>query len=269
MVVKTLEGVAIGNGASVDVGTTLVCVATPDTYCELDVMNVNNMAVNPSRNGNEYLYTFTTDASVPIVTIDVSFVAAKHLGANKSKKFNPFFVKAVGQNKAVKVTWAKIPGADGYYIYGSRCSEEFKKIKTIKKASTLSFTQKKLKKGKYYKYKVAAYKTISGKNYIIANSIDVHVATKGGKFADPTKIKVNKTKITVRKGKKATIKASYTVQKGKKHDLHISKFRYESTNKAIATVNKNGVVKGIKKGTAYIYVYAQNGVYKKVKVIVK
>lgn len=269
VVVKTPEGTVIENGASVDVGTTIVCVATPDEYYELDTLNVNNKAVNPSRNGNEYLYTIVTESSVPVVTIEASFVVAEDLGFDDADKFENFKVKAVGKNKSVKVTWQKIPGADGYYVYGAKCKTAFKKIKTIKNPSKVSFTQKKLKKGQYYKYKLAAYKTIDGKNYIIANSIDVHAVTKGGKYADPTKIKVNKTKVTVRKGKKATIKASYTIAKGKKHALHISKFRYESTDKTIATVNKKGVVKGVKKGTAYIYVYAQNGVYKRVKVTVK
>lgn len=30
-----------------------------------------------------------------------------------------------------------------------------------------------------------------------------------------------------------------------------------------------GVVKGMKKGTCYIYVYAENGIFKKIKVTVK
>ena len=75
--------------------------------------------------------------------------------------------------------------------------------------------------------------------------------------------------MTIKVGKKKTIKASYTLQKGKKASIHIAKFRYESTNTKVATVTKKGVVKAKKKGTAYIYVYAQNGVYKKVKVTVK
>ena len=41
-----------------------------------------------------------------------------------------------------------------------------------------------------------------------------------------------------------------------------------STNTKIATVTKNGRIKAKKKGTCYIYVYAQNGVYKKIKVVV-
>ena len=37
----------------------------------------------------------------------------------------------------------------------------------------------------------------------------------------------------------------------------------------VATVTNKGVIKGKKKGTCYIYVYAQNGISKKVKVTVK
>jgi len=51
--------------------------------------------------------------------------------------------------------------------------------------------------------------------------------------------------------------------------VHIAKFRYESSNKKVATVNKKGKIKGISKGKATIYVYAQNGFYKTIKVTVK
>ena len=45
--------------------------------------------------------------------------------------------------------------------------------------------------------------------------------------------------------------------------------RYESSNSKIATVTSKGKIKGIKKGTCYIYAYAQNGVAKKIKVTVR
>ena len=49
----------------------------------------------------------------------------------------------------------------------------------------------------------------------------------------------------------------------------MAKFRYESTNPSIAIVNKKGKIKGVKKGICEIYIYAQNGLYKKIKVTVK
>jgi uncharacterized protein YjdB len=46
--------------------------------------------------------------------------------------------------------------------------------------------------------------------------------------------------------------------------------RYESSNPRIAKVNaKTGEITGVKKGDCYVYVYAQNGVYKRVTVNVR
>ena len=50
---------------------------------------------------------------------------------------------------------------------------------------------------------------------------------------------------------------------------HVKQIRYLSTNKKIATVTKGGKIKAKKKGTCYIYVYAHNGISKKIKVIVR
>lgn len=116
---------------------------------------------------------------------------------------------------------------------------------------------------------VVAYKKVEGKNYAIATSRSAHAVTNGSKYGNPVKVFVKSSKITVKKGRKKTIKASYTLPKNKKSKIHIAKFRYESSNPKVATVNSKGVVKGKKKGTVYIYVYAQNGVYKRVKVTVK
>ena len=45
--------------------------------------------------------------------------------------------------------------------------------------------------------------------------------------------------------------------------------KYVSANTSIATVSSKGVIKGKKKGTTYVYAYAQNGVCAKIKVTVK
>ena len=50
---------------------------------------------------------------------------------------------------------------------------------------------------------------------------------------------------------------------------HVPTVRYLSSNKKVATVSKGGKIKGVKKGTCYVYAYAHNGVFKKVKVTVK
>ena len=116
---------------------------------------------------------------------------------------------------------------------------------------------------------MGAVNPANGKQIPIAISTSVHTATSGGKYASPTKVTVKAKTITLKKGKSKNIKASYKLPKGKKTKTHIAKFRYESTNKKVVTVSKKGKLKAKKKGTAYIYVYAQNGVYAKIKVKVK
>ena len=49
----------------------------------------------------------------------------------------------------------------------------------------------------------------------------------------------------------------------------IVKMRYESTNPKVATVSARGVIRAKAKGSCYIYAYAQNGVFKKIKVTVQ
>ncbi|MGN0468538.1 MAG: fibronectin type III domain-containing protein [Acutalibacteraceae bacterium] len=59
----------------------------------------------------------------------------------------------------VKLTWTKVSGASGYEVYRNG-----KKVGTIKKGSTVTFTDSKLKKNTTYKYTVKAYKVVSKKN---------------------------------------------------------------------------------------------------------
>ena len=73
-------------------------------------------------------------------------------------------LKAKGQKKKVKLTWKKVSGADGYAIYRSaKKNGKYKQVKLIKKGKTTTFTQKKLKKGKKFYYKIRAYRNVNGK----------------------------------------------------------------------------------------------------------
>ena len=71
--------------------------------------------------------------------------------------------KASGSS--LKLTWGKAANADGYVIYRKVSgSNKWEKVATIKKGSTVSYTDKNLKSGKTYTYTVRAYKTVNGKN---------------------------------------------------------------------------------------------------------
>ena len=165
--------------------------------------------------------------------------------------------------KSVKLVWKKMSGATKYVIYGAKCGTSYKKIKEVSKKT---FTANKLKKGKYYKYLVVAQ---NDKGEVLATSKLIHIATKGGKVGNCKSLKLNKTKVKLLLGKKFKIKVKQIADsknvKIKKH----RKVSFESSNPEIATVSKRGKITALKRGKCTIYAYAQNGVYKKVKVTIK
>lgn len=79
----------------------------------------------------------------------------------------------------------------------------------------------------------------------------------------PKKVKVNFTKKTIKKGKKATIKVSFA--KG----YYSNKITFKSNNKKVATVNSKGVITAKKKGTCKITVKTYNGKKAVIKITVK
>ncbi len=172
----------------------------------------------------------------------------------------------------IKLAWNRIKGADGYEIYGNRCNTKkhiykYKLIKTIKNGNKKSYIDRKCKKGTYYKYMVRAYKIIDGKKVTIAVSKTIHVTTTGGKNGNAKSVKVNKKKVSLKTGKGIKLKASEIKEsKPLRHHREVS---YESSAPDVATVSKKGLIKAKKKGKCTIFAYAQNGIYKKVKVTVK
>lgn len=70
-------------------------------------------------------------------------------------------VKAAKKSATLK--WKKVSGASGYYVYRSTSKHgKYKKVQTIKKSSNVSWKDKKLKSGRKYYYKIAAYKKVNG-----------------------------------------------------------------------------------------------------------
>ena len=176
-------------------------------------------------------------------------------------------LKGVAKSKtSVKLTWKKVSGANGYIIYGAASGKK-NKMQLVADVTGSSYTVKGLKAGKSYKYVVRAYKLVHGDKRIMEVSKTIHVTTKGGKYGNPTSITNVKSRVNVKKGKKLTLKPRMKVSKKIKN--RITKFRYESSNKSIATVSSKGKITAKKKGSCTVYIYTQNGCCKKVKVKVK
>lgn len=181
-------------------------------------------------------------------------------------KFNKLRAKATGKSKSVTITWKKVSGSTGYIVYGAIRGKKMKALKTIAASKKATYTQKKLSNKKYYKYIVAAYKTVNGQKYVTSISPTIYASPKGGNVNNISGLKTNKKTYSVKKKKKVTIKVTYKKKNVKKCGSYI---RFESSNTKIARVSKKGVVTGVKKGTCYVYVYTQSGAYKKVKINVK
>ena len=230
----------------------------------------NNGGSNSSSNSNNSSGTDSGTAS------DSTTVSDSTKRDAKTTSFRKLMARVTGNTKtSLKLRWNKVKGADGYLIYAKKCASKgsYKKIKTIKKKGTTSYTQKKLKKGTYYQYKVVAYKTKGNKKYILSTSMPVYATTKGGKYTNPKSVRIikpdrakKKSEVIIKKGKKVQLKAN--IKKGEQAVKEYRKLSYETSNKKIATVSAKGVIKGVRKGTCYVYIYAQNGVYRKVKVTI-
>jgi hypothetical protein len=195
---------------------------------------------------------------------------AKSDGDPKGSKFSGLKAKVAKTTKnSNKVTWNKVSGAKKYIVMGNKCGKtngKFNAFKKLKTTTGKSFTQKGLKKGTYYKYVVLA---VNSKGKVISASKVMHVATKGGKVTNYKSLKVKKASFKLKKGKTAKIKITKKVKMAKGKVKNHRKIKYESANTKIATVSASGKIKAKKKGTTYVYAYAQNGVFKKIKVKVK
>ena len=185
------------------------------------------------------------------------------------------------QLKASKVTknsinlkWKAVPGATKYILFANKCGTG-NKYKKLAEVTGTSYTATQaagaaIQKGTYYKFMMIAADA-NGK--VLSTSKTVHAATKGGKVGNHKKVTVKKSVTKkakkLKKGKTLKLKAKAVPQAKK---LKVRKHRgimYETSNSAVAQVNSKGAVKGVGKGTCYIYAYAQNGTCAKVKVTVK
>ena len=224
--------------------------------------------------------TVTTEDGKITASIMITVKVPDEPTINKTTGFRRLRARSVKQTKtSVTLQWNIIKDADGYFVYGNRCntgtkSYKYRKLANITGGDISTWTQKDLKKGTYYKYVVKAYRLVNGKKVVTDTSISVHVVTGGGKYGNAKAVSVtqignkkNVSKITLKMGKTAQIKAK-EVKKDKKIERH-RKLCYESSNTKVATVTPDGLIRATGKGTCTIWVYAQNGVYKALKITVK
>ncbi|MBR3148858.1 MAG: Ig-like domain-containing protein [Eubacterium sp.] len=217
-----------------------------DTLSKMMMKNLNVGA--SSALADKYVTSLTDDN-------DLSYASFYLLRAKQSK----------ATKSSIKISWSKPQKAKKYVVYGAKCGKgnKYKKLGTT---SSNTFTYKKLKKNTYYKLVVLAF---DSNDSLVTCSTTLHIATAGGKNGNAKTVKLNKSNLKLKKGKSFKFKAS-AVKANKKQKLASHKpIRYYSSNTGVATVTKKGVIKAKGKGDCNIYAYAQNGVFKKIKVTVK
>ena len=114
-------------------------------------------------------------------------------------------VKVSTTNNTVKVSWNKVSGASGYRVYKSISKDgKYEAIKTITSGKTISYTDKDVKAGKTYYYKVIAYKNVDGKkvygSYSSIKSVKINNTTSSDSFLNFQKevvrlVKVERAKV--------------------------------------------------------------------------
>ncbi|MCM1497438.1 MAG: Ig-like domain-containing protein [Clostridium sp.] len=209
-----------------------------------------------------------------VVVVDKEVVDESNMSGddlNNRDDLPLLLAKGIGGDKKISLSWLKYKGAEGYEVYWSYCNGKkvYKKV-TSTTAKVRKATHKKLSYKKSYKYFVIAYKMVDDKKVYIAKSPQIHVAMKKDKKTNAKKVTVKKSKVTLKPGKTSVIKASMTKEDPKKKLLqHAVKFRYYTDDYRVATVSSKGKIKAVAAGKCNIYVIANNGVYKKIKVTVK
>ncbi len=189
-------------------------------------------------------------------------------------------LKVSQKGETIQISWGKVKGADGYDVYVQYCGKAFSSKpamgvnREVTSVTIKKINGKKLNLKKNYKIFVVAYKNVAGKKKRLAKSIVAHiVGAKNTRYSNPKELTITSdTDVTLEKGKTSTIKARVILANAKRKslsDVHAPMFRYASSDKKIATVDKKGKITAKKQGSCLIWVYAKNGYAKKVKVTVK
>ncbi len=148
---------------------------------------------------------------------------------------------ASNTTSSIKLSWKKVSKANGYYIYRStKKSSGYKKIKTITKGSTVSYTNKSLSAGKTYYYRVIAYRTSGGKKY------------KSEKAQITACTKPKAPKVTLKKASSTSIKVtSKKVTGASGYQVYYSTKKSSGYKKAYSGKKTTYTKKSLKKGKKY------------------
>ncbi len=104
-----------------------------------------------AKTGTTYYYTVRAKNEAGLSSYNTKGLSIKYVAAPKLTKIQNI-------KGALQITWSKVSGADGYYVYRKVYGEKsWSRIATIKSGSTVSYKDTKVSSGKVYVYTVKAY----------------------------------------------------------------------------------------------------------------
>ena len=209
------------------------------------------------------------------IDADKAIVNMKNDNSPKGTAFSKLRFRSSAQTTSyIKLTWAKLDKAQSYVIYGNKCGKDNKPKRLAVTTGNVQNIYKiggtNLKKGTYYKFIIVA---LDRNQKVVSASKVIHVAAKGGKYCNYKSVSVSSSVLNkaqnLKKGKTLSLNAKAVKQSSALIATRHVGLRYATNNKNIATVSSKGVITAKKKGTCHVYAYAQDGVYKSIKVVVK
>ena len=183
----------------------------------------------------------------------------------------PASVKAARINSSsLKITWKKVSGASGYSVYKWNGQvKKYKPARTLTGNGKTAWTDTKLKSNITYKYKIRAYRNVSGKKLYgpFSETVSARAFTNTAKTVNAKSIRVDYT--TRYLGLAGTKKIAGTVMvPGGKTSLS-KNLTWKSSNRSIVKVNQYGWIEARgKAGKAKVIIRAHNGVTKTLAITV-
>ena len=168
--------VETASSTSVDISWDKVSRATGYQIYRLDPETGSYTKLATIKNNKTFAYTDTALTS----TTEYTYKVRAYLTYDGSNYYGGFGdvtsattkpakvknLKATTKSSSVKLSWNKQSRGTGYQVYRLNSKTgKYEKIATIKDPKTVSYTDKAVKKGTTYSYKVRAYKTYNGTNY--------------------------------------------------------------------------------------------------------
>ena len=204
--------------------------------------------------GKSYSYAKTQY----IAGINVVFSSSKVI-SNERLKSSPTYMQAAGKRRSIKLSWTGVssPSSISGYIIVMRdkSGNTWRQIATVK-AGTTSYTDKKAKtKNRYYRYSVLAYKKIGDKTMVSGPAGWAGAVTTRSKKKNVYSVSIsNPANVSVIMA--GSCAQTYLKFPKKAKSKYI---RWWSGNESVATVDNNGLVRGVNPGTAVIYCKTHTG----------